>query len=469
MATSGERGGTPAERRAKGGAAGAGDGRGGEAAAAPDGGRPLHRTGDYLLLWWGQSTSSAGDAVSSVALPLLAIETLHVDALQNGVLRAAEQVAALFALPLGIVVDRMRRRRLMIGTDVARLLVTLLVAAVALLGQLTYLLVIAVALAMGLLDSLFAIAYQSHLPDLLEERHRVAGTAQLGTGKFGALTAGYALGGVLVAAVGAARALVVDAGSFLVSAVTLLAVRRPDPRHGPRGAEGGEWTDSTGQAGKASGVRAELALGVDLLRENRRLAVLAWATTGISFAFSLSVAVEMLFLVQDLHASAFGVGVVYAAPVAAGVPGSWLSVRLMRRHGPERVMRGAIVLYAPAVAAPAFAPSGSAGLVVAGAAWTVLILVSSAYNACNNVLRQDLTAAAVRGRVNALLRAMAASAKLVALLVGGALGVVLGLRGALVAAAVAALAPTFLLLATGAERSGPLRGTACLRIRGGRE
>ncbi|MEY9873941.1 MFS family permease [Streptacidiphilus sp. MAP12-33] len=402
---------------------------------SPEADRPLRRSRDYLLLWWGQSSSSVGDAVSSVALPLLAIETLHVTAWQNGALRAAEQVAGLFVLPLGVLVDRLRRRRLMIGTDLARLLLTCLVAVGALAGQLSYPVLLAAALAMGLFDSVFSIAFQSHLPDLLEERHRVSGTAQLGTGRFGALTVGFAIGGVLVAAVGAGRALLVDAASFLVSAATLGAVRRPNPRY-PAAAD-----ETGGHLG-----RRDLAFGVRQLWENRSLRVLALTGTGISFALSLSVAVEMLFLVQDLHASAFAVGIVYGLPVAAGVPGSWLSVRLIRRFGPARVMAGTLPAYGPALAAPAFAPPGPLGPVVVGAAWALLILVASAYNAANSVLRQELTPAAVRGRVNAVIRSMGASARLVALLAGGALGAVLGLRGALLCAAAVVLAPTLLLV-----------------------
>ncbi|WP_042441461.1 MFS transporter [Streptacidiphilus jiangxiensis] len=419
-----------------------------------DDGPPLRRTPDYLLLWWGQSSSAVGDAVSSIALPLLAIETLHVGALQNGALRAAEQVAALFAAPLGVVVDRLRRRRLMIGADLARLLLTALVAGAALTGWLSFPLVIGAALLMGLLDSLFGVAYQSHLPDLLEERHRVSGTAQLGTGRFGALTAGFALGGVLVAAVGAARALLVDAGSFLVSALTLLAVRRPDPHH----------TASYEHGTQARG--AGFAEGIRHLRANRSLATLALAMTGISFALSLSIAVEMLFLVQGLHASAFAVGVVYGVPVAAGVPGSWLSVRLMRRYGPQRVMTGTLLLYAPVLAVPPLVPGGVAGLALIGVAWAVFILLASAYNAANNVLRQELTPPDVRGRVNALIRSMGAAAKLVAVLAGGVLGTVVGLRGTMLVAAVAVLVPTAVLVGARGFRarggSGALAGSGGL-------
>lgn len=422
---------------------------------------PLRRDRDYLMLWSGQTVNHVGDAVSSVALPLLAITMLHINALQSGSLRAAEQLTALFSVPLGVLVDRVRRRRLMIGTDLLRTSVTVLVPVAGLAGFLSFPLLIGVALVMGLLDSLFSIAYTSHLPDFLPDRHRVQGTAQLGTGKFGALSGGYALGGVLVAIAGASRTLLLDSASFMVSALTLLAVRRPDPLPlpgpSPRGAARAEGAEGAeGAASTFAAWRRELGAGVRCLRADPQLGVLALAGTGISFAMALATAVEMLFLVQDLHASSTAVGLVLGLPVLAGVPGSQLSVRLMERFGPARVMRGAIVVYAPVVAAPALAPAGAVGLTVAGFGWTVLILAASAYNASNNVLRQQITPPDARGRVNASIRTMAALAKLVALLIGGVVGTLLGLRGALAVSALVMVLPTVLLLSSGSFRSAPV-------------
>ncbi|MFC1441955.1 MFS transporter [Streptacidiphilus sp. N1-10] len=421
--------------------------------------RSLYRDRDYLMLWSGQAVNNVGDAVSSVALPLLAITLLHINALQAGSLRAAEQLTALFSVPLGVLVDRVRKRRLMIGTDLLRTSVTVLVPVAGLAGFLSFPLLIGVALVMGLLDSLFSIAYSSHLPDFLPERHRMQGTAQLGTGKFGALSGGYALGGVLVSVAGASRTLLLDSASYLVSALTLLAVRRPDPLPAPRTSGAvprGSATGSAGLSATLAGWRQELGVGVQCLRADPQLGVLAVTMTWISFALALAAAVEMLFLVEDLHASSLGIGLVLGLPVLAGVPGSQLSVRLMRRFGPARVMRVAIVGYAPVVAAPALAPAGTVGLVVAGCGWAALILVAGVYNASNNVLRQQITPAAARGRVNASIRAMAASARLVALLIGGAVGTMLGLRCVMVVSALALVGPAVLLLSSSSFGSGPV-------------
>ena len=421
--------------------------------ARPDTSRPdtsprsLYRDRDYRMLWTGQTVNHVGDAVSTVALPLLAITTLHIDALQSGSLRAAEQVTALLSVPLGVLVDRLRRRRLMVGTDLLRTVVTVLVPVAALAGFLSFPLLVLVALAMGLLDSLFSIAFSSHLPAFLSDRDRVAGTAQLGTGRFGALTGGYALGGVLVGVVGAAGALVVDSASFVVSALTLLSIRRPEAAP-DRPVPVDSADRDRGLAAALSGWRREMGDGARHLRTDPRLRVLALAGTGISFALSLSIAVEMLFLVQDLRASVLGIGLVYGLPVLAGVFGSRLSIRLMRRTGPARVMRGAIVVYAPVIALPAFAPAGPLGLLLAGCCWTVLILVASTYNASANVLRQQITPPTARGRINATIRTLTASAKLFALLLGGLIGTLVGLRGAILAAALTMLLPTALLLSS---------------------
>ena len=95
---------------------------------APRYGPPMDKGGllrhrDFRLLWGGETVSELGSQVSLLAIPLLAVRTLHATTFQMGLLTAASTAAFLIVgLPAGVWVDRMRRRRVMIGADLGRML-----------------------------------------------------------------------------------------------------------------------------------------------------------------------------------------------------------------------------------------------------------------------------------------------------------------------------------------------------------
>lgn len=86
----------------------------------------------FRLFWAGDTISAAGSALSAVAVPLLAIQTLHASDAAVGVLRAAQTLPfLLLAVPIGLLADRVSRRRLLLAADAVRFP---LVAAIALTG-----------------------------------------------------------------------------------------------------------------------------------------------------------------------------------------------------------------------------------------------------------------------------------------------------------------------------------------------
>src|SRR5207253_7390967 len=79
---------------------------------------------DFSLLWAGQSVSRLGSQVSLLAIPLVAIDTLHANAFAVGVLTSMETAPFLLVgLPAGAWVDRLRRRPVLVAADVGRALV----------------------------------------------------------------------------------------------------------------------------------------------------------------------------------------------------------------------------------------------------------------------------------------------------------------------------------------------------------
>src|ERR1700730_4811672 len=94
-------------------------------AAKPVRPRPsLWRQRTFVVLWTGQTISLGGSAVTTIALPLGAIAGLNASAFQVGLLTAATYAAfALISLPAGVVVDRVRKRPIMIWSDILRLVI----------------------------------------------------------------------------------------------------------------------------------------------------------------------------------------------------------------------------------------------------------------------------------------------------------------------------------------------------------
>ena len=191
---------------------------------------PLTRNRDFLRLWGGQTVSEVGSQVSVLALPLVALVVLKASALQVALLSAATTSAFLLvALPAGVLVDRVARRRLMVWCDLGRVAVLGSVPAAQIAGVLSLGQLYVVALVSSVLTVFFSVAYQSYLPALIHRGQLMEGNGKLSTSQSAAQIAGPGLGAALVGVVGAAKAVVGDAASYAVSAVTLLAIRRAEP------------------------------------------------------------------------------------------------------------------------------------------------------------------------------------------------------------------------------------------------
>ncbi|HYT52008.1 MAG TPA: MFS transporter, partial [Gaiellaceae bacterium] len=197
--------------------------------------RSLRRRGglwghaDFLKLWTGQSISEFGSQISALAIPWLAAVELHASPLEFSLLGVLGFLPfILFALPAGVWVDRLRRKPILIVGDAAR---ALLLAAIPLLWaldllQMWHLLVIS--FVVGVFTVFFDVAYQSYLPSLVDREQLVEGNAKLQTTVSTAQVAGPSLAGVLIAAITAPYAIILDAASFVVSTAFMIPIRRPE-------------------------------------------------------------------------------------------------------------------------------------------------------------------------------------------------------------------------------------------------
>jgi MFS family permease len=372
-----------------------------------------------MLLWSGQTVSEIGSQVTVLALPLVALVVLRATTLQVGLLSTAVTSAfLLIALPAGVLVDRVPKRRLMLSCDVARLIVIGSVPLAGAVGVLTLGQLYTVALLSSACTVFFDVAYQSYLPTLLDRDQLMDGNGKLGTSQSFAQVAGPGLGAGLVGVLGAARAMSGDALSYAVSAISLAAIRTPEPR-----------------AVRLNRVerpepRARIRDGLTYLMREPILRNAAACNGTANFFVIMVESLGPVFLVRTLHVRPGYVGLMLALGAIGGVAGGLASGPLTRRVGSARVSWVSMtVLTAPGILIPLARPGWWVLLFAAG--WMFWMFAATVYGVALASYRQATCPPELLGRVTAATRWINWGTLPLGGLAGGALGTALGVRAAL--------------------------------------
>jgi len=386
---------------------------------------PLWRHANFLRFWSAASVSLIGDAVTRLALPLVAITLLDATPWEVGILGAAQLGPfLLIGLPAGAIIDRIERvLRLMVAADMARAAVLLSVPLAYAMGTLSLVQLYLVAFATGALTVFFDNASSAYLPSLIERRMLVDANSKLEISRSTAQIAGPGLAGLLIELTSAPAALVADAVSFVASAVLITGIRVPS-RANPQRPKGLR----LGALGR------EVADGTRFLFRQPYLRAIALTTTTANFFRSTLVAVLLIYLVREAHASAGAIGLAFALGNVGFLTAVLIVPAVTRRFGLGRTMRVAVAAFGPAALLVAMAPPR--GAVVATAAMVLIDSFGIGLHGVNQVsLRQAVTPEQLRGRVAATLRLGLMGAMPLGTLLGGALGTLAGLRPALWVAA----------------------------------
>jgi predicted MFS family arabinose efflux permease len=370
---------------------------------------------DFLKLWSAQSISAFGARITREGLPMAAVMTLGAAPAQIGVLAALSRGPALIVgLMAGGLVDRRRKRGLLVAMDVLRAAVLAAIPVAAWLHWLSMPQLYVTAAVVGAASALFEIADHAYLPALVAREHITQANANLSATDSVAEIAGPALAGVLFQLLAGPAAVGLNALTYLGSAGFLSVIARPEPE--PTAGEQVHW-------------RRDLAEGIRVaMHEPRVWPLLVMTGTNALFGSFFS-ALYILFALRVLHLTTGMLGVTIAGGGLGALAGAVLAPRLARAigSGPAIALTAGaaglanlLIPLAPPTPILGMAFLGGAQVFGDALAVTAWILAAS--------LRQTVLPQGVLGRVEATFQATAGGLGVFGALAGGALGGWIGAR-----------------------------------------
>ena len=372
---------------------------------------------DFLLLWSGQTISELGSQVTTWALPLTAVVLLKATASQMGLLVAVRYIAyVLVGLFAGVWVDRVKRRPLLIATDIGRALLLGSIPVAALLGYLSMTQLYIITFLTGLLAILFDVAYQSFLPSLVAHDQLVEGNSKLEASVAMAGIAGPGLAGVLVQLLTGPIAIFADALSFVISALSLTFIRV---------------NESPPLIEERRHIWLEIREGLRAVWHYPIVRTLAIGSGLFNLFDSILLTIYVLYLTKIIGVTPLLVGVIIAISSVGSLVGALFAGRITRVLG-----LGPTLLYSVLLASGAewVIASASGPHLVA----ILLVILGEAsvqagavvYGINNLSLRQAVVPSLLRGRVNATVRILSIGVVPVGALLAGFIGDRYGLRTA---------------------------------------
>jgi len=356
----------------------------------PHGG--LWRHGDFLRLWTGETISQFGSQISQLAIPFTAILVLDATAFEVAALTTVEFLPfIIFTLPAGVWVDRMRRRPILIAGDVVRALLLGSIPIAYVLDALTLGQLFVVGFLFGICTVFFDVAYQSYLPALIEREDLIDGNSKLQLTASVASVSGPPMAAALMAAIGAANAILADCASFVASTVFMVSMRH---REEPPKPEPGQ---------KHPKMWPQVKEGLNWVVRHPWLRPIAMCTGTSNFFSTLSNAILILYMARTLGLSKFEIAFVYVASPVGSMLAGLTTNRVSRRIGVGPTILATISVSSIAGLMYPLAPqSFPLPLLMVGGA--LFGFGAIAYNITQVSLRQAITPERLQGRMNAAMR-----------------------------------------------------------------
>jgi len=402
-----------------------------EAASEPP---PLLRQPEFLKLWAAQSISQLGDQVTLLALPLVAVLTLDASAAQMGFLVAAELMPhLLFSLFAGVWIERVQsRRRLMIVADIGRAGLLASVPLAAAFDLLSFPQLYAVAFAVGTFAVMFDISWSTLFVSTVPRRDVVDANSKMSLSRSVSFVTGPSVAGFLVQIFTAPVTLLIDAFSYLGSALFLGRIKAKEPP-----------LEDDGENGVLHSLRQGFSF---VMRDEFIRPQLACVATINLFNFVFH-AIFVLYATKELGVSPGILGLALGAGAVGGIIGALVAVRLERLIGIGPAFTvGAVLFPLPLVLVPLASGSELKIALLLGAAEffsSVGVMILDVNAGSLTFLR---TPDRLRARTSGTFRFVNMGIRPIGALVGGALGTAIGLQTTLWISVVGALTGVIFLI-----------------------
>lgn len=385
---------------------------------------PLWKHPDFLRLWTAQSSAQFGAQITLLAVPIVAAITLDISARAMGLLTAAGTLPfLLIGLFAGVVVDRSRRRPILVWTCIGRAVVLAAIPLASLLDRLSLEVLFVVTFIVGVQTVFFEVAYQSYLPTLIERRFLVDGNSKLEASRAGAQILGPGIAGGLIQLLTAPFAIILNTVAFLFSGLLLNRIQSNEPEPQRRG--------------DAQSVRRDIAEGIAFIIRHRYLRPITACTGTSNFFSAMYTATFVLFATRHLGLSPGLIGIIFGAGSAGFMLGALVASNVAERIGLGRAILGGVLITPLGLGLVAVASGPK--IVTVPTLIAAVFLISSGgaiYNINQLSLRQAITPDHLLGRMNATIRFLVWGTLPLGGIAGGFVAEALGLRFTLGLAAV---------------------------------
>ncbi|MFJ4274163.1 MFS transporter [Streptomyces coelicoflavus] len=375
-----------------------------------------HRLGllgnpDFRRLFAATALGQLGDRIIFLTLPLVAIATLHADEFQVGLLTATTTAGSLLVgLPAGAWVDRMRKRTVLIGSDLLRAAALLTIPLAWWADLLSVRLLYAVALLHGVLTLFFDVAHVSYLPHLVGRDKLVEGNAKLSAIRSVTSIGGPAVAGPLVGLVGAPATLLASSAGMTMSGLLAATIRRreemPEPGPSPR-------------------LGREIKEGLHFVLRHPALRAIMFSDALFNLSLVMYQTMLLVFLERTMGLEPFGIGLVLSGMGCGALLGALTATTLAKRIGQRPVIWLTTLATCPlALLMPLARPGwtlygGAVGLAALSLGGVVRVVAQSS-------LQQSLTPDRLLGRMAATARFVSSGGVPLGGLMGGASGAAFG-------------------------------------------
>jgi len=374
----------------------------------------LHR--DFNRLWFSDTVSQIGNQFTNLALPILAVLSLHAGAFEIGLLMALQTLFfPILGLFIGVWADRLRKRPIMVVCNLGRMAGLASIPLAFPLSSLTLYQLYAVAAVNGVFTVFFEISYQSYLPVLIDREDLVEGNSKLQTSASGAQVVGPAVAGFVYQLVGGAITIAVDAIGYLISGLSLISIRKREAK------------PESNSPTERPNFFAEMKEGIRTVFDNPTLWRITACTATSNFGSAMVGAVFVIFLLNILSFSPVLIGLLGTVGAVGFLLGTVVTPVVTKRLGLGRAIAIPAGIMVINIATP-LAIYGHAFLIV-GAIGLITGIVLPIYNINQVSLRQTIVPDRVQGRMNATVRTINWGTMPVGAIIGGTLGTTVGVIG----------------------------------------